>query len=364
MLQAVNFILFADCLPVKGANRSLICDTRNNSYHFIPNGLYDLLETYNGQTIATVKNDFKHAYDTIIDEYFEFLVEHNLIFFNPNPELFPKINTAWHSPSPITNMIIDHDAVIHDFRSLLPQFEWLKCSYLQLRFFSAIGLDYISEVAQMLKESQSRVVSVDFILPYAPGLKRETLQTLLEAHSRIHSIILFNAPEDKSYDPVNQKMGYLMLVKRNVLNEKHCGLINNEYFYSNVKLFSESQHHNTCLNRKMAIDRQGNIKNCPSMRDSFGNIADTSPVEALSHPDFKKYWHINKDQIEVCKDCEFRHICTDCRAYTEAPDNLYAKPLKCGYDPYTNQWSEWSSNPLKQKAIAFYGLQELTKKDV
>jgi len=90
----------------------------------------------------------------------------------------------------------------------------------------------------------------------------------------------------------------------------------------------------------------------------------TSLAAALSLPDFKKYWQIRKDQIEVCKDCEFRHICTDCRAYTETPDNVYAKPLKCGDDPYNNQWSEWSTNPLKQKAIAFYGLQELIKKDV
>lgn len=85
--------------------------------------------------------------------------------------------------------------------------------------------------------------------------------------------------------------------------------------------------------------------------------------EALEHPDFKKYWYIHKDQIEVCKDCEFRYICTDCRAYLEDPDNLYSKPLKCGYDPYTCEWEEWSTNPLKQQAIEYYGMQELVKVD-
>ena len=65
------------------------------------------------------------------------------------------------------------------------------------------------------------------------------------------------------------------------------------------------------------------------MSQSFGNIKDTTLEEALCHPDFKKYWNITKDQIEVCKDCEFRHICTDCRAYIEEPDNQYSKPLKC-----------------------------------
>jgi SPASM domain peptide maturase of grasp-with-spasm system len=100
------------------------------------------------------------------------------------------------------------------------------------------------------------------------------------------------------------------------------------------------------------------------MNDSFGNIKDTTLEEALNHSDFKKYWNINKDQITTCKDCEFRHICTDCRAYIEEPDDQYSKPLKCGYNPYTNEWAKWSTNPLKQKAISFYGLKDLVKKDV
>lgn len=65
------------------------------------------------------------------------------------------------------------------------------------------------------------------------------------------------------------------------------------------------------------------------------------------------------DQIHICKDCEFRHICTDCRAYIEDPDDIYSKPLKCGYNPYTGEWAEWSTNPLKQKAIQYYGMEEL-----
>jgi hypothetical protein len=78
--------------------------------------------------------------------------------------------------------------------------------------------------------------------------------------------------------------------------------------------------------------------------------------EALEKPGFKK------DQIEVCKDCEFRYICTGCRAYLEDPEDIHSKPLKCGYNPYTCEWEEWSTNPLKQKAIEHYGMQELVKK--
>ncbi|MCU7617403.1 hypothetical protein NZ698_09350 [Chryseobacterium sp. PBS4-4] len=110
------------------------------------------------------------------------------------------------------------------------------------------------------------------------------------------------------------------------------------------------------------------IRNYPSMPQSFGNIKDTTLEDELCHKDFKKYWNLTKDKIEVCKDCEFRYICKDCRAYTERTheDNEgldISKPLKCGYDPYTGEWEEWSTNPLKEKAIKYYGMQELVKKN-
>jgi len=97
------------------------------------------------------------------------------------------------------------------------------------------------------------------------------------------------------------------------------------------------------------------------MRESFGNITETTLEKAINNLNFKKYWNITKDQIEICKDCEFRYICTDYRAYTERThfekDIDLSKPLKCGYDPYTNKWTDWSTNPLKQKAIKHYDFQ-------
>jgi SPASM domain peptide maturase of grasp-with-spasm system len=357
-LKQSNFILFADCIPVKGINRSIICDTKNNNFYFIPNGLYDILEGYNGKTIEDIKNDFEHQYDEIIDDYFDFLIDNKLVFFNSNPDLFPKINTNWHSPSLITNIIIDYDEIMHDFNALIPQFETLKCSYIQLRFYKSISLDTVKTIVETLKKEKSRIVSIDFILPFSENINFEELNQIISENSRIHSVIIFNAPDDRSYQPLRQKMGYLMFVKRNIINEKHCGIINDEYFYSNIKLFSESQHHNTCLNKKISIDKEGNIKNCPSMATSFGNIKETTLEKALNKTDFKKYWNITKDQISACKDCEFRHICTDCRAYIEEPENIYSKPLKCGYDPYSNEWSDWSTNPLKQKGIEFYGIKD------
>ncbi|MNR02411.1 hypothetical protein D3C85_1182610 [compost metagenome] len=95
------------------------------------------------------------------------------------------------------------------------------------------------------------------------------------------------------------------------------------------------------------------------MPESFGHIGDTRLADVLANPEFKKNWLLNKDSITVCKDCEFRHVCTDCRAYVEQPQDRYSKPLKCGYDPYANVWEDWATSPLKQEAIAYYGLENV-----
>jgi len=182
---------------------------------------------------------------------------------------------------------------------------------------------------------------------------------LLQTLPRIVYVIVHGAENSDFVEPLRDKCGYIIFIENQLKNEQCCGVINSNYFTINTKLFTESLKYNSCLNKKISIDKDGQIKNCPSMKQSFGNISDTTLEECLNLKDFKKYWDINKDQIEVCKDCEFRYICTDCRAYKENPDNDYSKPLKCGYDPYTNVWKEWSTNPLKQNAIEFYGLNDL-----
>jgi len=74
------------------------------------------------------------------------------------------------------------------------------------------------------------------------------------------------------------------------------------------------------------------------MERSFGNIKDTTLKKAIEKPGFKDLWYIHKDQIDVCKDCEFRHMCTDCRCFIKDPDNIYSQPAKCTYNPYVCKW--------------------------
>lgn len=352
-------MLFDCCYLVKGASRSLICDTQRLEFEFIPNSLYDILIHHNGKTIDEIKQAYDNEYDEVIDEYFEFLSDKEYIFFTDNVENFPKSQPTFRLPSLIDNSIIDirNYLSIDLFKNLLHQLTHLGCRVIQIRSFS-IDTDF-SELIVLLDALKGfNLDSIEVVWNLKNSKSEEELRKFISDYPVVNRVYFFNNIEEFDFEIkyTDSQRTVIQSSKKVVDSERHCGVISPFYFALHPMVFTESQHHNTCLNRKISIDQNGNIKNCPSMTENYGNLKDTTLQEALNHPDFKKYWNIKKDQISVCQDCEFRHICTDCRAYVENPEDIYSKPLKCGYNPYTCEWEDWSTNPLKEKAMNHYGL--------
>lgn len=354
----IPFTIYSSCIPVKGCLRSVICDLQRHKTYYIPNSLYDLIKKYKGQSIQFVKGCANLEDHKFIDEYFEFLVREDLIFFTETPNQFPDLGLIWKSPSHITNAIIDvSELSALPWQSILADLDNLGCKFLQIRFFSDESLSGIKNVLDIM---EGKIIEgVDIFLRYDPQILPNEYIGFLNNNSRMSILYLFNHEINECFYTAPYNDGHIFYIKENISTSLHCGQIFPKDFSINIPTFTESHHHNSCLNRKIAIDVEGNIKNCPSMPNSFGNIRDITLLEALEHRDFKKYWNITKDHVEVCKDCEFRYICTDCRAYIENPDDVYSKPLKCGYNPYTCEWEDWSTNPLKQKAIDFYGMRDV-----
>ena len=155
--------------------------------------------------------------------------------------------------------------------------------------------------------------------------------------SNINSIYFFSAPSN-GFVPRDEKQKVNLFFTKQRIEDSYCGNISQYFFINNMPFFIESQHYNTCLNRKVCIDEDGYIKNCLSMDKHYGNIKDVDLKEVVSSKEFQKLWHIKKDEIKVCKDCEFRHMCMDCRAYIKDPDDIYSQPAKCNYNPYIAKW--------------------------
>lgn len=352
-----KFNLFSNCIPVKGAMRSTICDLQNNKYYLIPNGLYDVLTKFNGKTISEVKAEFDPDDDRILDEYFNFLADNELIFFDDDTERFPPLSMDWDEPNTITNAIIDRDDNSnYDLKKVFQALEELQCQHIQIRHYSEIKIEEIEQTMSLLDKSY--IAFVEWVIPFTKSFDEDNsffeLRELTKKYPRIFTVTFYNYSKTGTIFQSLLGFGNIYSTTQNIHSHLCCGNINENLFHINIRTFTESKKFNTCLNRKLGIDINGEIKNCPSMQVSYGNIANASIVNTINTAEFKEIWHIDKEDISVCKSCEFRHICTDCRAFIENPIDKYSKPLKCGYDPNACTWTDWSQNKLKNDAIEYY----------
>lgn len=239
----------------------------------------------------------------------------------------------------------------------------VTCRYIQLRFFSPVPIDVLAGIFALIAASE--IKAFDVILKYELHDNYMTkVCDLVEGNGKLRCLTLYGASINEIVRSENFGFGVILQTTDDISSHLHCGVVTPIYFSPNIETFTESQKHNTCLNRKLGIDINGNIKNCPSMVRNFGSIGETKLKDVVNAPGFKNCWYIDKSQIKVCQVCEFRHICTDCRAYLENPSDIYSKPLKCGYDPYTGTWEQWSTTEAKQEAIRFYQMEKFVKENV
>ena len=343
--EAPAFALFACCLPVRGARRSVICDLQRQSLHFIPDGLYEILTEHRGRSVEAIKSHYHHQYDEEIDEYFAFLLREELGFWSDDPGSFPDLDLSWDPPERITNAILDADpGSAHDYPAILRQLDDLGCKALEARFFHGCRLGELSAV--LAAAGGGRLRSIELVAGYGEELTPEALESLATAHQRVSGILIHSAPAWRRRRWTFERLGTsLEYVTEAIDGPRCCGKIHPGQLAVNLDTFVEAKRFNSCLNRKLSIDARGEIRNCPSLPRSFGNVREVSLHSALAHRDFPALWSINKDQIAVCKDCELRYVCTDCRAYLLDGADLYSKPSTCTYDPYTATWNRPAADP-------------------
>lgn len=329
------FQLYANCLPVKGARRSTICDLQKQRMRLIPNDLYEILTEYAGLPTTEIKRRF-NGNDEIIDDYFTMLTEESYGFWCDEPELFPKLDLSWERPETITNAIIDVDrSSKHDYPSLLQQLDELGCQAIQIRAYDELSLAELEEI--LLLSERHRLRHLDLVIKYQPELTVEALTQFCVEHQIISRLTVHSSPQKSrsKVHPFSIVIDYYTLP----VTPSSCGIISPRFFSMTVEHFTEAQSFNTCLNRKIGIAANGEIMACPAMGQSAGNAGSTKLKNAVKDPQLVQIGGITKDQIAVCRDCEFRYVCTDCRAYRQDAADPYSKPAKCTYDPYTATWA-------------------------
>lgn len=333
----IPFQLFACCIPVKGYARSIICDVQRNSYYFIPNSLYEIIIKYEGVALKTIFSGFNKEDRKIVEEYFSYLLDNELIFFSEIHSSFPKIKEEWIHPSKITNAIIDigERYIEFDYEKIINDLSKLGCKAIEFRFYCIVPNDFLMKIVQF--NNENRIRDVQIVMKYNQN-DDSFYANLYELNERLSSIKVHSAPFVKSINLNESGLFKIHFSNNEFVDATCCGFISPNQFNSNIDLFMEAKHFNTCLNRKIGIDINGEIKNCPSFNKSFGNISNTEISVIIEEEDFKDFWHVKKDLINTCKDCEFRYMCTDCRYSDLESFGKYDKPQKCLYNPYTCEW--------------------------
>lgn len=331
-----NYInLFTNCIPVKGAKNVIVCDVQRGTYFEIDMVLYEILVEHSNKTIEGVIEFYGKQYEDEILNQIEQLLKEDLVHITSELHLFPKLDLKWETPSVITNMIIEYGNYFEEKEAeIVDDLNKLGVQYLELRFYSEVSYEKLCKTLQTIRKT--KVAGIYLLLQNFPN---NDIDRFLIQNQRIVNILLANVTDSENERYENYSN--ILVSKNKIVNNENCGIICQSSFKVNLELFTESQKFNSCLNKKLALLENGDIKNCPSMPETLGNINESRLTEIIDSKkdDIYKYWNIKKDQIEVCKDCEFRYICTDCRAFRES-DNIYSKPLKCNYNPYNGKWEE------------------------
>lgn len=345
--------LHSECKITRGFSRSLIIDIGRNNLYYLPNLLLDILEKSNEISHKSLLLEIKKQN---LEEYFDFLLKEEIFYLIDNDLSlnFSETNDDFDFPAIISNCIIEYSTFnLNNLEIILQSVTKLGCQDFLIRHDESIPLLEISAILNLF--NKFTINSIQLILKKPKHNFKKSVNLFLSSNLPIRSII-FHSGKCNKYISVKDSLPTVLEITDRYSLKNSCGHVSKHYFVNGIEFYTESLNYNSCLNRKISIDVKGNIKNCPSLNLSYGNIIDNNISELVQSNAFKKYWFITKSQISVCKDCEFRNVCVDCRAFLENPNDINSKPLKCGYDPYTTKWEDWSNNPIKAKAKSFYGL--------
>lgn len=359
------FKLFPNCKIVLGKTNALIMDLERSKSELIPLDFASLLlELDKMQSLEQIKKDYSDDYEVILENLRYFEQKEYGIFCSKDLFLcFPEMSTDFQEPSHISNAVIELKSdYINMLSEYFVQLDELSCFNISLVLYEELSVDNYIKIFSQLKKD--RIRSIEILSKWHPAIDNLLLKKISQQCDQLVRLSFFSAPYEKvEFEDIEQNILFeRVFISYNITNFNQCGKITIDDFTTNISKVLEAGKYNSCLHKKIAIDIDGYIKNCPAMTNQFGNMKQNILKEAIDNLEFKKYWNLSKDKIEVCRDCEFRYVCTDCRAFTERTkineEGLdISKPLKCGYDPYKGVWQDWSSNPLKYEAIKFYGFQ-------
>lgn len=333
------FMLFSTCIPVKGFNRSIIYDLQRMSFEYIPNSLYDLIIEFEGNSIEDIFTKYDDSEKTTIEEYFTFLFENEYIFFlrNTTRDNFPKLNTVFDSPHHFLTFVLDikKSKANSVYMNLVnEQIKECLVATLVLRLIDKdFTKDEVIKILDYLNDIPTRIIHL--FIDEECSFDESDYHDFLESNKRISIILIYNSKEnfgEKLFNTI-----WLEGTRKNIFLDPFIGNDSIKDFFVNMEHFVEAKNKNTYFNKRCYIDERGFISRFEKDLENFGNIDSTKVIDLIDNTDFVRYWNVTKNEIKVCRDCEYRFMCTDGRLPIQK-NKIYELEGECNYSPYTSSW--------------------------
>lgn len=318
------YSLFSNIQVVNGVLRSAIYDLQHESFCFIPKQIGEFL----------TKNTLFEIED--LDEYGKMFLEREFIHYldKHEIEMFPKMQMDYNIPCVIEVLVFDclNDITLNiDFRELI---EVLKLQKILFYVREQQQINNLKTILSVLKESTICHIEIIFFEKF------EDDYDFIDSERRITKIYFYRSDKNKVKQTTN---GRLNIYLKDSFNERVLWQQHPNYFNVNLKLFCESLSYNPFYHKRMYIDEKGNISDgefLPPVANIKHIKEGNELIELLYSKEFQKYWFVHKDICDVCKDCEFRHMCVDNRIpHQRNADEWYHK-TECNYNPYICKWQD------------------------
>lgn len=336
--KPVFFQFWANCILVKGYRRGIVFDIFRRQQIVVSKLFCEMIDKYGSTSINDIREDTSMEERRGYLKMLDYFVKNDFGVYTDNPSELPPLSMEYDSPYLATTVVMRSDSD-KDYEALVERLKEIGRELtlsVQINDEGHMTPEMMREIGELTRQSTIGCIHIytHFSKEYKPKDFLFMMQNL-----RFRKIVFMGAAETKRVEPISESQGVVRYLKEE-MDYEDCGNVGKRYFVIGQPFFIEGHSCNTCLNRKVSIDKEGNIGNCPLMPHTFGNIKTSSLREIVSRPDFQRLWHITKDEIVVCKDCEYRYICTDCRHYIKDKNNIYSQPSKCGYNPYIAKWSD------------------------
>ena len=324
---------FATIMVDHGFLRTVVADLQREIYHLVPKEL--------GICIEELREKGAMQIDDLDPAFKDFLNEHELIFpLDVGEESrFPPLELTWHSPSVISNCIVEVPNLEPDFHvKVQVLIEELGCTRVLFITAECASVEDVQRI--LLNYDHSIARSIDVMSRFAE-VDVHAVQAMSERYPRLRSWVLYNAPEDRELYNGPAGFGLVINYASGLDFRSASSCVDPAYFKSNISLYTEGQRYHTYHNRKLFIRSDGALMNAPSSTEVFGwlgTCTHRSICDVVNTADFRKYWMVTKALTDVCSGCEFRNLCVDSRTPSPRADGSWHHTNECNYNPYICKW--------------------------